>query len=286
MGKICRLCHAENTNFLFRKGQLVFFRCPHCKLAFMRNTLNQQQITELYKYYAYIPQPFNPITEKRYLSLLRRFEPFKKNSRLLDIGCGGGHFISTAQNKGWKAIGTDISREAIQICKEKNLKVRCGNISELNFQSNYFDIITMFEVMEHLDNPRGTLEQIHKILRPGGLLYITTPNFNSLTRFILGPKWRAFDIEHIFYFTAVCIMRLLKQIGFSKINVKSNNLSIIEIKLTFFSHINEVKDERDKEQIFREKIENSTFLQLSKHLCNIFLNLFKLGDTLYVYAEK
>ena len=133
---------------------------------------------------------------------------------------------------------------------------------------------------------KDTLKHIHKFLRPGGLLYITTPNFNSLTRFILGAKWRIFHIEHICYFTSGYIMRLLRQIGFSKIGIKSGNLSLIEIKSGFFTAGNENKDARDKEQIFRNKIEHSIFLRLSKYLCNILLNLFKSGDTLYVYAEK
>ncbi|MGQ0829311.1 MAG: class I SAM-dependent methyltransferase, partial [Bacteroidota bacterium] len=124
----------------------------------------------------------SPITIKRYIELLDKFELFRKTNKLLDVGCGTGFFLEQAKARGWEVYGTELSDEVIKACIEKGFNIQKGLVNPKNYNPGMFDIITSFEVIEHINNPKTELNNFNAILRKEGLVYITTPNFNSLLR--------------------------------------------------------------------------------------------------------
>jgi 2-polyprenyl-3-methyl-5-hydroxy-6-metoxy-1,4-benzoquinol methylase len=137
--------------------------------------------------------------------------------KLLDIGCGYGYFLKLASAFGFETYGIDISQHAIkQARKVVNAKFFCSDIQDiLPFAANFFDIITMFDVIEHLEKPYSALQQIHRVLKPRGIFIITTPNMNSLSRRTMGKKWIGFSDEtHRIFYTIYSLEFILKTAGF------------------------------------------------------------------------
>ena len=135
---------------------------------------------------------------------------------MLDIGCGYGYFMQLCLKKGYDCIGLDISRWALSRAIEKSAKtILFGASSNLPLQSNSIDIVTMLDVIEHLNKPQLALTEIRRILKPEGVLFISTPNLAAIMRGIKGRKWYGFlDKTHISLYTPFHLSRLLKKCGF------------------------------------------------------------------------
>jgi 2-polyprenyl-3-methyl-5-hydroxy-6-metoxy-1,4-benzoquinol methylase len=131
------------------------------------------------------------------------------------VGCGIGYFLEEAKKRGWEVYGTEFTDEAIEICEAKGINMQKGVLSPEDFDPNSFDVITSFEVLEHINNPQEEITNFHKILRKGGLVYLTTPNFNSLLRYRLKSAYNVITYpEHLSYYTKRTIHRLFKNKGF------------------------------------------------------------------------
>ena len=285
----CRNCDNKKVKLSFEKEGMPYFKCSKCNIWFSGKSLDNRSIKELYKYYSSTKSTSSTeINELRYDALLSKFEYYRKTSRLLDVGCGRGDLIRIAKKKGWQAIGSEFSFEAIDLCKKNDLKVVWGKLSEINFPEDYFDVICMQEVVEHIDEkPSKTFKEVIRILRPEGVLYITTPNVNSLTRYLVGAKWRAFHVEHRFLFTPHIIREMLGKNGFRICLLETKNVSLNEIKKNILSlNHNATAFIRQEEQKLRKKIEKNKFLIFLKYIANRILNSLKIGDTILVMAEK
>ncbi len=101
-----------------------------------------------------------------------------------------------------RCSGTEYTYKAIDICKSLNINMQHGKLNPALYENEMFDIITSFEVIEHINNPQEEIKNIKKLLRSGGLFYFTTPNFNSLERYIRKEKYTVISYpEHLSYYT-------------------------------------------------------------------------------------
>lgn len=285
----CRLCKSLRIKFLLRKDDALIFRCLDCGIVFLGNELDEESIKGLYKYYSStgFSNHLSPITKVRYEKLLDSFEKYRKNNALIDVGCGAGYFMLSAANRGWQVDGTEISDEAIKLAEEKGQKVFKGDISALDSKENTYDAAVLMELLEHASNPEHIIKKLSIILRPGGLIYITTPNYNSLTRRIAGMNWGIFSKEHFFYFTAKGLRRILHKYGFKINSLRTENISLIEISKIFRKRgaFNFTKSYQRQEQL-RELTEKRQVFSIMKRLTNFILNIFGIGDTIYIRATR
>lgn len=138
---------------------------------------------------------------------------------LLDVGCSSGAFVWIAQNMGLNAEGVEPTEKPLEKAREMGLKVHLGLLHEIGFPDNSFDLITLFEVIEHLDKPAELLKECRRILRPNGILVIGTGNTQSWTRKIRGSSWEFFDMHrfggHINFFCPKSIAVLATFTGFT-----------------------------------------------------------------------
>ena len=158
-------------------------------------------------------------TSTKYNQLLNEFDKYKNNNRILDIGCFNGAFLNAAKKLSWTVYGTEISADAVELAKinTNGGDIRVGELEDISFPADYFDVITMRDVIEHLPDPNKTLREIHRILRPNGLLYFDTPNFNSLERFVRQKKLHTIFPWHFYYFTSHTISRILMETGYNDV---------------------------------------------------------------------
>ena len=143
-----------------------------------------------------------------------------------------------------------------------------------------YDVITSFEVIEHINNPQEEIESIYSLIRKGGLVYVTTPNFNSINRLFLRSKYNVIGYpEHLTYYTSKTLSKLFLKNNF-KSKIKTTGLSISRIKTSIgYSQKKIISFDSDDEKI-RVLAEKRIFLKLMKKILNFFLNLTSTGDTI------
>ncbi|MCC7359788.1 MAG: class I SAM-dependent methyltransferase [Anaerolineales bacterium] len=134
--------------------------------------------------------------------------------RLLDFGCGGGFFLGAAKAEGWQVFGLEpLPGHAIYARARFGAQVITDTLRADSFAPGQFDAITAFQVFEHLPQPRENLQQLARFLRPGGALLIEVPNIANWGVRLLGPRHRHFVQDHLNFFSAATLSRLLADGG-------------------------------------------------------------------------
>ena len=284
--KACLVCGNTNLNpiALFEKDYLV--KCGNCGFVFCLRIPTMGELNETYSKYGRNDY-LSPITIMRYNELLDKMEPLRKNNRLIDVGCGIGYFLDVAKQRGWEVYGTEYTDNAIEICTKKGIKMQQGALDSKNYEPGYFDVVTSFEVMEHINNPNIEVEHFNKILRPGGLLYITTPNFNGFSRHIAKADWNIVNYpEHLSYYTPKTIKWLMNLHGFKTKKILTTGVSITRIKTSLkISDQKYISPTSDDEKI-RNAFEKNPFMGSVKKGLNGILSMLGKGDSLKAYFEK
>lgn len=151
----------------------------------------------------------------------------KNGAHLLDIGCGEGFFLFNASRAGYATKGVELSQEAAEYARrEFGLDVDAKPFEQLRFPENYFDIITLWQVLEHVPHPLVMLTEVHRILKPGGLLALSTPDIKGVPARILGRRWWNIRMLHINQFSARTLSAVLQRTGFRDISSVSYRESI------------------------------------------------------------
>jgi SAM-dependent methyltransferase len=142
-----------------------------------------------------------------------RHLPATPGGRLLDVGCGSGAFVAQMAELGWRTQGIDPDPAAVASAREAGLDVTRGTLADVDSdeRAGLFDAITLSHVIEHLHDPGGDLRRINRLLRPGGLLWIATPNLEALGLRRFGRDWLGLDPpRHLVLFTRASLERLLR----------------------------------------------------------------------------
>ena len=304
LGKRCTACRNSQSVIVFRKGSLSLHQCLKCRTVFLGG-YSDGFVPELYTYYdkyANLEKEdvFDPITSARCEDLLGWFSGFGAGREVLDVGCGLGQFVSVANKCGWKAEGLELSQGAVDFARRQGLPVQNLDFLSEGIEPNLFDLVTLFEVIEHVPNPAEFLRRAGEVIRPGGLVYLTTPNFASLDRFVAGKDWKVIHPEHLTYFTPRTLLALVKKTGrFDILHFRTRNLSVSNLcvlKRVLFSRgtpiendRNETKNhcsaDREAHDVMR-LIASSPFLGLAKRVVNSLLNITGLGMNIVMLLRR
>lgn len=139
-----------------------------------------------------------------------------QGGRLLDVGCAAGAFlVAMREQANWQVEGVELSEETAKVaCQQNGLKVFAGTLEQAAFPDNYFDAVTLWDVLEHLHDPVGTLAEISRILRPGGVVVIRVPNLGSWDASLFGLHWAGLDApRHLYVYTRTTLTSSLRSSG-------------------------------------------------------------------------
>ncbi|APZ43969.1 class I SAM-dependent methyltransferase [Acidihalobacter ferrooxydans] len=141
-------------------------------------------------------------------------KPAPGRNRLLDVGCGNGEFLAAAQSAGWECVGVDFDLKAVEMARSQGIEAHLGALEAQGFKDGCFDAITLCHVIEHVHDPSELLRECSRLLRPNGLLWIATPNANSLVHRWFGANWLAFVPHHLILFNSTALQQRLESQGF------------------------------------------------------------------------
>jgi len=291
--KKCILCGSEKLKALPGYEFAWLCKCSRCSMVFSSRNPSMEELEDYYKGYGRNDY-LSPLTIKRYNEILDTFEPFRKTNKLIDVGCGIGYFLEVAKTRGWEVYGTEFTDKAIEICESKGIKMQKGVLNPEHYQPGQFDLVTSFEVIEHINTPNDEVKAFHKILRPGGALYITTPNFNSLLRYYLKGSYNVIGWpEHLSYYTPSTLKKLMVNHGFSTRFVKATGISLTRFRTSKAPSTSEEIREGTEfisadsaDEKLRNSMEKNKVLGSAKNAINNILTLSGKGDALKGFFVK
>jgi len=276
----CLICNS--TNLLIYKGyeKVHLCKCGACGFVFSKKIPSKEVIEKYYENYG-LGDFISPITIKRYHEILDEFESFRKTNRILDVGCGTGYFLNEAKKRGWEVYGTEISQKSVDICSKKGIIMKKGFLNAVDFEPNSFDIILSIEVIEHINNPQEEISNFYTILRKGGLVYVTTPNFNSLLRLKLKAAYNVITFpEHLSYYTPNSLKKLFKLKGFKTHQIKTTGISLTRFKTSSGKSNQKILSPKSDDEKIRKKIDSNWIYKFGRDITNYLLTLFGVGDSL------
>lgn len=261
-------------------------KCQSCSFVFCKPIPTQEELNAVYEGYGRNDY-LSDLTIEAYERVLDSFEPYRKTNRLIDVGCGIGYFLEVAKRRGWEVYGTEYTEEAVSICEGKGASMQLGPLNTANYEAESFDIICSFEVIEHINNPLLELASFNKILRKGGLVYCTTPNFNAVERYQLGADWNVLTYpEHLSYYTPKTLKRVFKEAGFSTKKMLATGVSITRIKKSQGKSDQATISATSDDEKLRNQIAGNPLLGIAKDIINWKLTLFGVGNSLKGWFVK
>lgn len=240
----CAVCGSLNNKRIFLCDSFSLFKCKDCRNTFLRSDKREIYEEKYYidrdAWYKNYKKGYNenehPVpTYKNFLDTIQKTG--YSGGKLLEIGCSKGVFLDLAVKRGFSVLGLDTSEFAIKYIKDNfSFPVMCADIEKADLPDDSFDIVVMIDVIEHIENLAQVIRESSRIMKPGGLLVIDTPNEDSLINFISFflyklslSKLKFFvrtnhDIEHVVSFSPAGMKKLLREHSFKVIKIDLFNV--------------------------------------------------------------
>ena len=216
----CDLCGAPPCDPFLEKLGGHYSRCSSCGFVYssprardpaVYNEENNETLGE-----GYIAKHYSKRHQAEYARLLRSLEPYRGGGRLLEVGCSAGGFLFQARKMGWEPVGVEPVDAVARYGREKHgLNAKTCTLEEAAFPADSFDAVFSNAVLEHLPSPKSLLREAVRVLRPGGVFYADTVNFESYTQQFIGPDWKLIDPRaHLSLFSPATLRRFCEEAGF------------------------------------------------------------------------
>ena len=240
----CFLCSNGDQVELFQSSGKVFWLCSGCSLVYVHDIY--PEFVQPPAGEAALEELSQPPKRRRrkfdqWLAQMARFGSASSDSapragasvgKLLDVGCGQGEFLAYAAGAGWQVQGVDVDPLRVALARDKRgLQVFEGELHEASYPSDSFDVVFMSEVIEHIVDPVPLMQEIHRILRPGGIAFLRTGNGRSWAARLRGAAWDYYRFcfhGHIRYYSPKSAQALARASGFESVDVETHGFAFME----------------------------------------------------------
>lgn len=231
----CLLCAGERFERLFERSGKNFWMCRGCELVFVHDiypefVTDTEHIGATFSFEK--PRQADARKRKKFERVLAGFEPYRKSGRLLEVGCGDGLFLAYARDKGWDVEGVDVLEPVIENARRVHgLDVKAGELAEVGYPDGAFDVVFTSEVIEHVVHPVPLLDEVHRVLRPGGAAIFGTGNARSWAARMMGKRWSYYRFGghmHIRYYSPKAAEALAKRAGFARARSRTSGFAFAE----------------------------------------------------------
>ena len=229
--KACLVCQGTRLYYLFSFASHRVVRCDDCGLLFQNPQPSDEALARIYSAEYFLGSDteagrravseMKQATARLYLAEISRYAGLQCG-RLLEIGCGDGDFLVAAEAAGWQVTGIEYSATACETARRRLQKgeVRCGELQSAGLPAEQFDLCVLSDVIEHVRDPLGFLREIHRLLKPGGTLFIATPDIDSWSARFMKQRWMEFKAEHLTYLGRQTIQTALIKSGYREVIVQ------------------------------------------------------------------
>jgi len=299
--RLCPACAAGASHARGEKNGLRISSCASCRTLYADHLNGAGGGQDYDNYYHEANLSVPDFIDRRLDEIIAGFAPFLRGRRLLDVGSGAGSILQAARRAGWDAEGLEVSRPAVEYTRRAGFKVFCGELAEAKYPADYFDVVTASEVLEHVAEPQAMLDEIVRLLRPGGLFWGTTPHGRGLSARLLGMKWSTVSPpEHLQLFSLGGLRGMLERAGFRRVRVTSRAINPFEIWHGLWQGGGTTGvggrqgDDVDAGGFDRvgtsyqlnEALTKNSATKLLKATINGLLGAARLGDSIRIWAEK
>lgn len=226
----CYICKTPMTFFIEKNAHKIF-SCPVCGLKTTELSKNYDKFISSYyskDYFtgdpsrsAYVDYGDDRVCITRnFRSFFKKIQAIKKSGSILDVGCAYGYFVQMAKDAGFDAYGFDPSEYAVKRASQSlgNPRVRRGTIQSISYPKKLFDIITLFDVFEHLIDPLKDIKKLSSFLKKDGLIIIATGDTDSIAACIFKRRWTFYiPPQHLFFYNKKNLTILLEKASFKPI---------------------------------------------------------------------
>jgi SAM-dependent methyltransferase len=236
----CDLCGAREARLKHRVDGFHIVRCVRCDLTYVAEKVEPAFLKQYYgqayytgaqpKGYAdYIGQ--RESRKRHFRSLIPSIQRHLTGScpRVVDVGCAAGFFLEVVRERGWNGLGVEVSGFAAEYARSRlGLDVIVGTLAEAALPEASVDLVTLWDVVEHLPSPRDVLGEARRVLRPGGMLCVSTGDISGFTARFYGARWSLLAPPgHLFYFSRRTLFALLRQSGFEVLQWQSDGAFLL-----------------------------------------------------------
>ncbi|MHB8858977.1 MAG: class I SAM-dependent methyltransferase [Thermoleophilia bacterium] len=250
---VCGLCSSSDVHDLYQIKGRRLKKCRTCEAVFVYPLPDYEELIRDYQDDYFASGDHLEWGYEDYFSLedeiretarrrLKLMQPYIRGGKLLEAGAATGWFLDEARKQGFDARGVEVSGTAAK-WGEENLKVPIfnGTLREAKFADDEFDVVVLWDVLEHLTEPLDELREIHRVLKKGGYLFVSVPDFGSVWARLMGRRWFGFTKirEHVYYYNRRSLSRAMGRAGLKVVRAQSSpflvNLDFLVSKLAQYS---------------------------------------------------
>jgi 2-polyprenyl-3-methyl-5-hydroxy-6-metoxy-1,4-benzoquinol methylase len=247
--KACPVCGYNRTReslrapdrFHGRQEKYTLVRCPNCSLVWLNNPPEPSEMHQHYTAaYDKLISASGQNSPHRWRARKAALAPYKQSGALLDIGCSSGAFLEslqgeTCRGESWKLHGIEMSAESARIAQARSgAEVFVGDVLDAPFRRESFDVITCFDVLEHLYEPRKVLSRASAWLKPGGIFYVLVPNVDCAEARVFGSYWHGLELpRHLFHYSPKSLAFLAESVGLRKVVLETHQNPAIGTSLRY-----------------------------------------------------
>jgi 2-polyprenyl-3-methyl-5-hydroxy-6-metoxy-1,4-benzoquinol methylase len=234
----CPTCGSADARHELDKDHMRLVRCAACDLVYVSPTFDEAHYKAVYasqeyqdivrdlgiKSHEYRVERFG---RERVALMARHLDA--PRPRYLDVGCSTGFVVEAARDAGWDASGLDLNPSAVEFGRSRQLDLRTEALEDAAFEPGSFDAVSLFDVLEHLLDPVQTLRAAVRLLRPGGIVFLYVPNYDSASRLLMGKDAHfIWPTHHLNYYTPETIRDLMAREGLDTVYVATEGLDVAD----------------------------------------------------------
>jgi 2-polyprenyl-3-methyl-5-hydroxy-6-metoxy-1,4-benzoquinol methylase len=236
----CPSCGVDDAARELEKDHLTLVRCRQCDMVYVGPAFNEDHYREMYGSPAY-QDIMRDLGEASHLYRVDRFGNERVETMAaflggmdrppdyLDVGCSTGFVVEAARDRGWGARGIDLNPSAIAFGQARGLNLAVADLADTSLSPASVDALSLFDVLEHLLHPSGVLERCAELIRPGGIIYIYVPNYDSASRLLMGGEAHfIWPTHHLNYYTPLTLRSFLGRAGFEVELVQTEGLDVAD----------------------------------------------------------